>query len=145
MSPLIADKPLLGPLLGLNAWTFAMEALLYIRRTPALSKYNISFDPAIVKKEKAEKLPASVQWPADNFNNLLEQPTQFYAVLLGLTALGVKDKITVRMAWGYVGLRFIYSMVHVTTNNVLVRFPVFAASSLVLVGLTAKAGWELLF
>ncbi|KAM0229156.1 hypothetical protein ACHAPO_010186 [Fusarium lateritium] len=145
MSPLIADKPLLGPLLGLNAWTFAMEALLYIRRTPALSKYNISFDPAIVKKEKAEKLPASVQWPADNFNNLLEQPTQFYAVLLGLTALGVKDKITVRMAWGYVGLRFIHSMVHVTTNNVLVRFPVFAASSLVLVGLTAKAGWELLF
>ncbi|XEV07442.1 hypothetical protein FSHL1_012729 [Fusarium sambucinum] len=145
MSPLIADKPLLGPLLSLNAWTFAMEALLYIRRTPALSKYNISFDPAIVKKEKAEKLPASVQWPADNFNNLLEQPTQFYAVLLGLTALGVKDKITVRMAWGYVGLRFIHSMVHVTTNNVLVRFPVFAASSLVLVGLTAKAGWELLF
>ncbi|QPC80412.1 hypothetical protein HYE68_011164 [Fusarium pseudograminearum] len=145
MSPLIADKPLLGPLLGLNAWTFAMEALLYIRRTPALSKYNVSFDPAIVKKEKAEKLPPYVQWPADNFNNLLEQPTQFYAVLLGLTFLGVKDKITVRMAWGYVGLRFLHSMIHVTTNNVLLRFPAFAASSVVLLGLTAKAAWELLF
>lgn len=145
MSPLITDKPLLGPLLGLNAWTFAMEALLYIRRTPALSKYNVSFDPAIVKKEKAEKLPPYVQWPADNFNNLLEQPTQFYAVLLGLTFLGVKDKITVRMAWGYVGLRFLHSMIHVTTNNVLFRFPAFAASSVVLLGLTAKAAWELLF
>ncbi|UZP43371.1 hypothetical protein NXS19_011187 [Fusarium pseudograminearum] len=145
MSPLIADKPLLGPLLGLNTWTFAMEALLYIRRTPALSKYNVSFDPAIVKKEKAEKLPPYVQWPADNFNNLLEQPTQFYAVLLGLTLLGVKDKITVRMAWGYVGLRFLHSMIHVTTNNVLLRFPAFAASSAVLLGLTAKAAWELLF
>ncbi|CAF3466991.1 unnamed protein product [Fusarium graminearum] len=145
MSPLITDKPLLGPLLGLNAWTFAMEALLYIRRTPALSKYNVSFDPAIVKKEKAEKLPPYVQWPADNFNNLLEQPTQFYAVLLGLTFLGVKDKITVRMAWGYVGLRFLHSMIHVTTNNVLLRFPAFAASSVVLLGLTAKAAWELLF
>ncbi|WXC67638.1 hypothetical protein SNK03_013452 [Fusarium graminearum] len=145
MSPLITDKPLLGPLLGLNAWTFAMEALLYIRRTPALSKYNVSFDPAIVKKEKAEKLPPYVQWPADNFNNLLEQPTQFYAVLLGLTFLGVKDKITVRMAWGYVGLRFLHSMIHVTTNNVLLRFPAFAASSVVLLGLTAKAALELLF
>ncbi|CZS86146.1 unnamed protein product [Fusarium graminearum] len=145
MSPLITDKPLLGPLLGLNAWTFAMEALLYIRRTPALSKYNVSFDPTIVKKEKAEKLPPYVQWPADNFNNLLEQPTQFYAVLLGLTFLGVKDKITVRMAWGYVGLRFLHSMIHVTTNNVLLRFPAFAASSVVLLGLTAKAAWELLF
>ncbi|KAF5705086.1 allantoate permease [Fusarium mundagurra] len=94
-----------------------MEALLYIRRTPALSKYNVSFDPAIIKKEKAEKLPPYVQWPADNFNNLLEQPTQFYAVLLGLTFLGVKDKTTVRLAWGYVGLRFIHSMIHVTTNG----------------------------
>ncbi|KAK8071608.1 hypothetical protein PG996_004956 [Apiospora saccharicola] len=83
MSPLIANHPILGLLVGLGTWTFAMEALLYIRRTRALSKYDISFDPAIVKKEKAEKLPAYVQWPADNFNNLLEQPTQFYAVLLG--------------------------------------------------------------
>ncbi|GKU21427.1 hypothetical protein FLAG1_08054 [Fusarium langsethiae] len=145
MLPLITEKPLLGPLLGLNTWTFVMEALLYIRRTPALSKYNVSFDPAIVKKEKAEKLPPYVQWPADNFNNLLEQPTQFYAVLLGLTFLGVKDKITVRMAWGYVGLRFLHSMIHVTTNNVLLRFPAFAASSVVLLGLTAKAAWKLLF
>ncbi|KAF9764830.1 hypothetical protein IL306_002715, partial [Fusarium sp. DS 682] len=143
--PLIANQPLLGPLVGLNTWTYAIEALLYIRRTPALKKYDISFDPNIVKKEKAEKLPPFVQWPADNFNNLLEQPTQFYAVVLGLSLLGVKDKTTVRMAWGYVGLRVIHSLVHVTTNNVLIRFPVFAASSLVLVGITARAAWELWF
>lgn len=68
MSPLIVKKPLFGPLLGLNAWTFAVEALLYIHRTPALSKYNVSFDLAIVKKEKAEKPPPYVQWLANNFN-----------------------------------------------------------------------------
>ena len=122
-----------------------MEALLYIRRTPALKKYNVSFDPEIVKKEKAEKLPAYVQWPADNFNNLLEQPTQFYAVLLGLSLLNVNDKTTVRMAWGYVGLRVVHSIIHVTTNNVLLRFPVFATSSLVLFGITVKAALELFF
>ncbi|KAH7327775.1 membrane-associated, eicosanoid/glutathione metabolism protein [Stachybotrys elegans] len=141
----LVNKPLLGPLVALNGWTFAMEALLYIRRTPALKKYNISFDPNLVKQEKAAKLPPFVQWPADNFNNLLEQPTQFYAVLLGLTMLGVKDKTTVFLAWSYVGLRFLHSMIHVTTNNVLLRFPAFAASSLVLLGMTAKAAWELFF
>lgn len=145
MSTFLVNKPLLGPLVGLNAWTFAIEALLYIRRTPALKKYDISFDPNIVKQEKASKLPPFVQWPADNFNNLLEQPTQFYAVVLSLTLLGVKDKATVGLAWGYVGLRVLHSLIHVSYNNVLLRFPAFAASSAVLVGLTAKAAWEIFF
>ncbi|KAH7325540.1 membrane-associated, eicosanoid/glutathione metabolism protein [Stachybotrys elegans] len=145
MSTLLVNKPLLGPLVGLNVWTFAMEALLYIRRTPALKKYNISFDPNIVKQEKATKLPAFVQWPADNFNNLLEQPTQFYAVLLSLTLLGVKDKVTVQLAWTYVGLRVLHSLIHVSYNNVLLRFPAFLASSVVLMGMTAKAAWEIFF
>ncbi|KAL0466761.1 hypothetical protein QR685DRAFT_482206 [Neurospora intermedia] len=145
MSTLLVNKPLLGPLVGLNLWTFAMEALLYIRRTPALSKYGVTVEPNTVKKQIAEKLPPSVQWPADNFNNLLEQPTQFYAVLLALSLMDVKDKTTVRLAWGYVGLRVLHSLIHVTTNNVLLRFPVFATSSVVLLGMTAKAAWEIFF
>ncbi|KAI4649565.1 uncharacterized protein J4E92_006276 [Alternaria infectoria] len=145
MSALLANKPLLGPLVGLNIWTFAMEALLYKRRIPALSQYDISFDPATVKKQKDEKLPAFVKWPADNFNNLLEQPTQFYAVLLGLSLLDVKEKRTVALAWAYVGLRFVHSIIHVSTNNVSLRFPVFAASSVALLGLTAEAAWKLIF
>ncbi|EWZ00208.1 hypothetical protein FOYG_00096 [Fusarium oxysporum NRRL 32931] len=119
MSPSIHNLPLLGPLVGLSTWTFAMEGLLYARRIPALSKYDVTFDPAT-------------------------QPTQFYAVMLALTLLGVKDKVTVRLAWGYVGLRFLHSIIHVTTNNLNLRFPTFAASSFVLLGITAKAAWELL-
>lgn len=145
MSALLSSKPLLGPVVGLTTWTFAMEGLLYWRRIPALSKYDVTFDPATVKKQKAEKLPAFVQWPADNFNNLCEQPTQFYAILLGLTFLDIKDKTTVRTAWAYVGLRLLHSMIHVTTNNPGIRFPVFAASSVALFGLTVKAGLALLF
>jgi hypothetical protein len=72
MSALLINKLLLGPLVSLNLWTLAVEILLYKRRIPALKKYNVTFDPATVKKQKADKLPAFVQWPADNFNNLLE-------------------------------------------------------------------------
>ena len=145
MSALLANKPLLGPLVGLNVWTFAMEFLLYKRRIPALSKYDVTFDPATVKKQKEEKLPAFVKWPADNFNNLLEQPTQFYAIMLGLTLVGVKDKRTVSLAWAYVGLRLVHSTIHVSTNNPSIRFPVFAASSLALLGLTAQLVLKLIF
>ena len=84
-----------------------------------------------------------MQWPADNYNNLLKQPMQFYAVMLALGLLSVKDKTTVRLAWGYVGLRVIHSLIHVSYNNLLLRFPTFAASSLVLLGITAKAALEL--
>ncbi|KAI1057369.1 hypothetical protein LB505_014239 [Fusarium chuoi] len=143
MSPSIQQLPLLGPLVGLSTWTFAMEGLLYWRRTPALSKYGVSFDPETAKKQKAEKLPAFVQWPADNYNNLLEQPTQFYAAVKALTLLNVKDKVTVRLAWTYVGLRVIHSLIHVSYNNLLLRFPTFAASSVVLLGMTVKAALEL--
>ncbi|RBA13474.1 hypothetical protein FPRO05_02267 [Fusarium proliferatum] len=143
MSPSIQQLPLLGPLVGLSTWTFAMEGLLYWRRTPALSKYGVSFDPETAKKQKAEKLPAFVQWPADNYNNLLEQPTQFYAAVAALTLLNVKDKVTVGLAWTYVGLRVIHSLIHVSYNNLLLRFPTFAASSVVLLGMTVKAALEL--
>jgi hypothetical protein len=141
----IGSKPLLGPLVGLSIWTFAIEGLLYYRRTPALAKYNINFDPEIVKQEKATELPAFVQWPADNFNNLLEQPTQFYAAVLALTLLDVKDSVTTRMAWGYVGLRVVHSLIHVSVNKVTVKFGVWMSSSFVLLGITARLAKELWF
>jgi len=145
MSALLANKPLLGPLVGLNLWTFGIEFLLYKRRIPALAQYNVTFDPETVKKQKEEKLPGFVKWPADNFNNLLEQPTQFYAVILGLSLMNVKDKRTVGVAWAYVGLRMLHSIIHVSTNNPSIRFPVWAASSLALFGITVQAAWTLFF
>jgi len=142
-SLVLGSKPLLGPLASLSLWTFCIEGLLYYRRTPALAKYNINFDPALVKQEKATKLPAFVQWPADNFNNLLEQPTQFYAAVLALTLLEVKDTATTRAAWGYVGLRVVHSLIHVSVNRVTARFAVWASSSVVLLGITARLAVEL--
>lgn len=142
-SLVIGSKPLLGPLVGLSLWTFAIEGLLYYRRTPALAKYNINFDPELVKQEKATKLPPFVQWPADNFNNLLEQPTQFYAAVLALTVLDVRDSVTTRLAWSYVVLRVVHSLIHVSVNKVTVRFGVWASSSVVLLGITARLALEL--
>ena len=137
------DYPLLGPIIGLNLWTFAIEGLLYKRRIPAISKYNIQVNPAVIKKQMAERFPPFVQWAADNYNHLLEQPTQFYAVALVLSFLGVRDKLSVRMAWAYVAIRVLHSLVHVSSNRIMVRVTVFAASSFTLLGLTLRAAYEL--
>jgi hypothetical protein len=76
-------------------------------------------------------------------NILQEQPTQFYAAVLVLTLLNIKDKTTIGLAWAYMGLRVLHRLIHVSTNNSGIRFPVFAASSFALLGMTARAAWEL--
>jgi MAPEG family len=46
-----------------------------------------------------------VRWKADNYNNLMEQPTLFYAVTLALALLGAGEGLNTGLAWLYVGLR----------------------------------------
>ena len=56
-------------------------------RIPALKERSIIYDPLRPSEEFHAQLPASVRWKADNYDNLLEQPTIFYAAALTLTFL----------------------------------------------------------
>lgn len=116
-----------------------MELWMYKERLPALSKYKVNTDSSLNQARMETVLPPHVQWPAQNYNHLHEQPTFFVSVILTLTLLGVRDDLTVYGAWGYVGLRVIHSIVHATANPVMVRFSIFALSSVTLFGLTVKA------
>jgi hypothetical protein len=84
-------------------------------------------------------LPASVRWKADNYNHLMEQPTVFYAVALSLALLGQGDGINLTLAWAYVGIRVVHSLLQALINKIELRFVLFALSSLVLIGLTVNA------
>jgi hypothetical protein len=67
---------------------------------------------------------------------LHEAPTVFYAVALALALIGQGDGLNAMLAWSYVGLRIAHSLVQSTINKVMVRFLIFALSSLVLMALT---------
>jgi hypothetical protein len=84
-------------------------------------------------------LPARVRWKADNYNHLMEQPTQFYAIALALALLGDASAWSMGLAWAYVGLRVVHSLWQVLVNNIQVRFALFSISSLVLFALTIRA------
>jgi len=100
---------LLRPALALASWTFIMEVWMYATRLPAVSKYNVRLDSNATTADFNAKIPRSIQWKADNYNHLHEQPTVFYAVVLTLSVLqlgGVeKDDSAVTLAWVYVGVR----------------------------------------
>jgi hypothetical protein len=59
----------------------------------------------------------------------------FYAVALALAVMGQGDGLNATLAWAYVGLRIVHSLVQVTVNKVMVRFLIFALSSFVLMAL----------
>lgn len=129
------EAEILKPVVILMAWTMVMWAWMYITRIPAMSKAGIAPDEAAVTGKLDAALPSSVQSKAHNYNHLHEQPTVFYAVALVLAIVGQGEGMNALLAWMYVGLRIIHSLVQATANKVMVRFVLFALSSLVLIAL----------
>ncbi len=122
---------LVGPVLALIAWTFVMWVWMYATRIPAIQSAKV--DMVEVSRTGAKlELPPEVARVADNYNHLHEQPTVFYALALAAQISGALDSASLLLAWGYVLLRVVHSLVHATKNVIIVRFSVFALASLVL-------------
>ena len=132
-------SPILAPVIALVLWTFVMGVWLYATRIPALKKHRVVYDPQRPAEEFHAQLPADVRWKADNHNNLLEQPTLFYAVALTLALLDAGSGLNARLAWAYVAVRIAHSLVHALINRVLIRFALFAVASLILLLMTIRA------
>jgi len=128
---------LVPPVLALVGWTFVMWVWLYATRIPALRAARVDL-VAISRTGAKLDLPPEVTRVADNYNHLHEQPTLFYALALAAEHGAAVDGISVALAWGYVGLRVVHSLVQATRNVIMVRFFVFAAASLVLLLLLAR-------
>ena len=133
---------ILAPAAVLVLWTLVMLSWLALTRLPPLFKQPGGL--AAAKRggrgqDLEGVLPDSVQWKSHNYTHLLEQPTLFYATALTLALLEQGDVLTVGLAWAYVGLRVVHSLVQATVNKVAVRFAFFALSSLVLMALILHA------
>ena len=132
-------SPILQPVIVLVLWSLVMWAWLYATRIPAVTRLKVPLDPHASKAEFDGALPADVRWKADNYNHLMEQPTIFYATALALAVLGQGAGLNAWLAWGYVGLRVVHSLVQATANVIMVRFSIFMISSVVLLILAVRA------
>ena len=133
------QSPILAPVVALVLWSFVMWAWLYATRLPAMFKLKIQYDPNRPTAEFIDRFPASVRWKADNYNHLMEQPTLFYAVALALALAGDGGGLNAMLAWGYVAIRVVHSLVQALANIIVARFAIFMVGSLVLLTLAARA------
>jgi hypothetical protein len=132
-------QTILAPVIALALWTFVMWAWLYATRIPAMAKLKIIADPRRPGREFTEALPHQARWVADNYNHLLEQPTLFYAVALTIAFAGDGGIVDIALAWTYVVLRVVHSLIQATVNVIPVRFMVFSLASLALLTLAIRA------
>ena len=134
---------ILKPVVALLAWTMVMWLWMYATRIPAIRRLPQTGEPGAdvgwTGSKLEELLPREVQWKAHNFNHLHEGPTVFYAVALVLAFVGQGDGLNATIAWIYVGLRVAHSIWQATVNRVMVRFALFALSSLALIALILHA------
>ena len=139
-------SPILAPIVALVAWSLVMWLWMYATRLPAMSAAKIDTKNLVGGSgaDLKKVIPPKSQWPADNYNHLMEQPTLFYAIALVLAMLGAGGGVNLMIAWAYVVLRIVHSIVQATFNRVIIRFAIFSLSTLCLMALTLHAAMHLL-
>src|ERR1700742_1371114 len=112
---------MLTPVLALIVWTLIVWIWMYATRIPAMQKARI--DPQSARHPGSlDSLPTGVRQVADNYNHLMEQPTIFYAMVFYIVLAGHSDAIHIYLAWAYVAVRVVHSLIQNTANVVPLRF-----------------------
>ncbi|MBY0581344.1 MAG: MAPEG family protein [Sphingomonas sp.] len=142
---MIDHSPILAPVVALVAWSLCMWVWMYATRIPAMQKAQIDTINLVggAGADLKAIIPPKSQWPADNYNHLHEQPTVFYAIALTHALIGTGNGVNLWIAWAYVGIRVVHSIVQSTVNRVIVRFSLFSLSTLCLIALTLHAAMAL--
>ena len=124
----MSQTALLTPIFVLVLWTCAVFLVLAFGRI----KYTRNPQDAAYSKDLKGTMPDWVERAADNYNHLFEQPVAFYALTLCIAVINNFDSFMVQLAWAFVVLRIMHSLVQLTFNLVLLRFFIFVMGWLVL-------------
>lgn len=119
-----------APMGALALLTFAVLMFIPVRR------FRAGFAGRITAEDfrfgESARVPGDVSIPNRNMMNLLELPILFYVAGLMYFVAGRVDQTVLVVAWAYVALRAIHSLIHMTYNNVMHRLVAYAASNGVL-------------
>ena len=121
---------ILLPVITLAFWTFIIFAIM----APARFYFLRMKHPQTAAHTKNLKglLPPLTERVADNYNHLFEQPVVFYAIALSIAVINNIEPLMIQLAWVYVALRVLHSIVQITFNFVPLRFTLFVTSWLIL-------------
>ncbi|MGH8224327.1 MAG: MAPEG family protein [Woeseiaceae bacterium] len=125
--------PVLYPVFALFVLTaFATFRLAFLRLS-ATRKGEVN--PRYFRDFQGYDEPEKLRVASRHMVNLYEAPVLFYTISIIAYVAQVTGFAVVAMAWAYVLLRYLHSYVHLSSNNVLLRFRLFALSHLILLAI----------
>ncbi len=123
----VAQESLFWPMGALAFLTFIVLVNIPFRRFAASRAGKVNAGD--FRYGESARVPGDVSIPNRNYMNLTELPVLFYVACLMFFVAHEVDVVCLVLAWCYVGLRLVHSLVHLTYNNVFHRLSVFAFSS----------------
>jgi len=126
---------ILYPVFAMMALTIFCMVRLGFLRWAAVRRGDV--DPRYFSLFRGYEEPEKLAAYSRHVVNLFEAPLLFYVIVLTAFLTGQSGNWPLGLAWLYVGLRFIHSYVHLTSNVVLTRFRIFVFSMLTLSALWA--------
>jgi hypothetical protein len=126
-------EAIFGPVSVLAMWTGGVLAMTGFRRVRAVRAGRLH--ARAFRLGESDEVPDEISVVNRNYMNLLEIPVLFYVVCLAFFVTHRVGPAAVWLAWIYVGLRMVHSLIHLTSNRVVQRFYVFATSNVVLMAL----------
>jgi hypothetical protein len=115
------------PLIAQVALTTAVWLRLYVVRIGEMRARRIR--PQSVATSRLAAAALEDVTPADNFRKLFEVPVLFFAICCALAIADAVTPVQLALAWAFVALRCVHSLIHVTYNRVLHRFWVYVLST----------------
>ncbi|TDJ09533.1 MAG: hypothetical protein E2O68_00055 [Deltaproteobacteria bacterium] len=117
------------PVYVLFMWAMWMFVRLAYLRVSAHKNKEIRFS----QFKLGIGMPEKIQQTSNNLTNLFQTPVFFFILAFFIQAKGMETPLYLGLAWAFVTFRIVHSMVHITTNNVNLRFFTFLLSIIVLV------------
>jgi hypothetical protein len=134
----MAQETIFLPMLAMAALTFVVLLFIPLRRFRAVAAGHVTAEDFALGE--SANVPPRVSLANRNYMNLLELPVLFYAVCVAFYVTHTVDALAVNLAWGYVALRALHSLIHLSYNNVIHRLSFFALSNFVLMALWVVFG-----
>jgi len=119
------------PTFALFLLTAVVLVKMFLTRVNCIKKGEI--DPRYFKMYSGDvDLPKKAVYTTRNFTNLFEAPTLFYVLSAFILITQKLDMILLALAWVYVALRVLHTVIHITKNKIMPRLVLYGVSWVVL-------------
>ncbi len=113
---------LVYPSLALILWIFVVLVIVFLRRKTAFANKQVRMADVAVS---TEAYPEPARLAAANFANQFETPVIFFALIMLAMEVGATTYVMAALAWAYVATRVAHTLVHVGSNDLKLRAPIF--------------------